>query len=171
MFLLRLHGKGILRRLARGIYVRHDCKKKFTAQELGEAKAKRFGRSVTTHAADHAAKLKFIEIANASKTFHAQGRSTNFESTSGVIRYDSTSARRVALKDLGIAGDCINALWWLKKRGAKERHVHQALATMNRVEREDFLWSHDLMPGWLSDLVHKAQGGKLFFPLRPRPQK
>ena len=170
MFLVRLVGKGFLKRLARGIYVRHDCKKKFTAQELGEAKAKRFGRSVTSHAADCAAKINFIEKGNVTKIFFAQGRSTYFESTSGIVMYKATSPRRVALKDTGIVGDCINALWWLKKRGAQERHIQMTLASMNRTGREDFLWSHDLMPGWLSDLVHKARGGQIIFPLKREPK-
>jgi hypothetical protein len=172
MFLLRLFRKGFLKRLARGIYVRYDCTRKFSIQELAEAKAKRFGRSIALHAAESAARLKFIERGNHSRVFFSQGSTTSFESTAGVIGFKAMTPRRVALKDLKIVGENISALWWLKKRGAREHHIHQTLATMNRVEREDFLWSHDLMPGWLSDLVHAARGGKIVFPLGrpPRPQ-
>ena len=163
--------KRIFKRLARGIYVRYDCKKQFTAQELGEAKAKRFGRSITTHAAESAARLHLSIAATLQECFLLKdvARHSNPQRAA----FDSKPQRHAVSvsKKLELPGDRINALWWLKKRGAKEKHVQQALASMNRVEREDFLWSHDLMPGWLSDLVHVARDWKIVFPLHRQPRQ
>jgi hypothetical protein len=165
----RLAQTGLIKRLARGIYIRWDCKKRFTAQELGEAKAKQFNRTVNKHPADTASDLKLIKAkrGNADSTFHAEGRNTSFQTNTGRIIYQATSARRLALKKLK-TGDTINALWWLKKERATEEHVISILKTMKRQEKEEFLWSHERMPGWLSDLVHSANDWKLFFPLKKR---
>jgi hypothetical protein len=170
MCLSRLVVKGFLRRLCYGIYVRHDCEKDFTATELGEAKAKRFDREVTIHPIDTARHLKFTERSLISKTFHAHGRTTSFRSPEGRVSYHATSSRRVALKHLK-TGDKINALWWLKRGVANEKHVLEVLRKMKRSEKEEFLWSHDLMPGWLSDLVHSACDWKIVFPLKGRASR
>jgi hypothetical protein len=167
MCLYRMAITGFVRRLCDGIYVRHDCKRKFTDAELGEAKAKRFNRVVNVHPVDTARELKFSERGVLGKTFHSQGRTTSFRSPKGRIFYHGTSSRRVALKDLK-TGDKINALWWLKRSVATEEHVLKVLKKMNRTEREEFLWSHDLMTGWLSDLVHSACDWKIVFPLEKR---
>jgi hypothetical protein len=167
MCLSRMVVKGFLKRLCYGIYVRHDCKKKFTATELGEAKAKRFDRIVTDHPIDTARHLKFTERGLIGKTFHAQGRTTSFRSPEGRIFYHATSSRRVALKNLK-SGAKINALWWLKRGVATEKHVLSVLRKMKRAEKEEFLWSHDVMPGWLSDLVHRTCDWKIIFPLKKR---
>jgi len=163
----RLVQAGLIRRLARGIYVRWDCKRRFTTQDLGEAKAKHFNRTINTHPADKASELKLVKRGNPDRTFHAEGRNTSFETHFGRIVYHATSARRLALKKLK-TGDTINALWWLRKDVATEQHVISILKTMKRQEKEEFLWSHERMPGWLSDLVHSANDGKLFFPLKKR---
>jgi hypothetical protein len=163
----RLLQRGLIKRLARGIYVRWDCKKRFTPQELGEAKAKQFNRSINKHPADTASELRLIKRGNAQRTFHSEGRNTSFETTEGKIVYNATSARRLALKTLK-TGDTINALWWLKKEVATEQHIISVLKNMKRREREEFLWSHERMPGWLSDLVHSANEWKLHFPLKKR---
>jgi hypothetical protein len=167
MCLSRMVVKGFLKRLCNGVYVRHDCKKEFTATELGEAKAKRFDRVVAVHPIDTARKLKFTERGLIGKTFHAQGRTSSFRSSEGRIFYHATSTRRVALKHLK-TGDKINALWWLKRGVATEDHVIDVLRKLKRSEKEEFLWSHDLMPGWLSDLVHSACDWKIIFPLKKR---
>jgi hypothetical protein len=156
---------GFLKRLCNGIYVRFDCKRKYTDKELGEAKAKRFDRIVSVHPADIARQLDFSDRDFLGTSFHAQGRTSSFRARKGRVFYDATSSRRVALKYLK-SGDKINALWWLKKHVATEEHVLQVLKKMRRTEKEEFLWSHDLMPGWLSDLVHSALHWKIFFPLK-----
>jgi len=167
MCLSRMVVEGFLRRLCFGIYVRFDCTKDFTAHELGEAKAKRFNRSVTVHPLDTARELKFTKRGLISKTFHSQGRTTSFRSPEGRVFYQATSSRRVALRHLK-TGDKINALWWLKRDVATEKHVLAVLQKLKRSEKEEFLWSHDLMPGWLSDLVHSACDWKIIFPLKAR---
>ena len=163
--LYRLEQAGLLRRLARGIYVRWDCKKQFSAQELGAAKAKQFNRTIFEHPADTASELKLIKRGNTDSTFHAEGRNSSFKTQFGRIVYHATSARRLALKKLK-TGATINALWWLTKETATEQDVISILKTMKRREKEEFLWSHDRMPGWLSDLVHSANDWKLLFPLK-----
>ncbi|MDR3611998.1 MAG: DUF6088 family protein [Candidatus Obscuribacterales bacterium] len=167
MCLSRMVIKGFLRRLCYGIYVRYDCEREYTATELGEAKAKRFDRVVTVHPIDTARQLKFTERRLIGKTFHAQGRTTSFRSPEGRIFYHATSSRRVALKHID-SGAAIDALWWLKRGVATEEHVLSVLQKMKRAEKEEFLWSHDLMPGWLSDLVHSACNWKIVFPLKNR---
>jgi hypothetical protein len=165
MCLSRMAVTGFLKRLCNGIYVRHDCKRSYTDNELGDAKAKRFDRVVTVHPADVARELQFTDRVFLGTGFHAQGRTSSFRARKGRVFYHATSSRRVALKHLG-SGDKINALWWLRKGVATEEHILQVLKKMKRTEKEEFLWSHDLMPGWLSDLVHSALDWKIIFPLK-----
>lgn len=165
MCLSRMTRVGFLKRLCYGVYVRHDCEKEFSAIELGEAKAKRFNRGVSPHPVYASNRLKFTTQGTLGQTFHAHGRSTSFFSQHGRIYFRATSSRRVSLKELQ-TGEVINALWWLKRDKVTEGHILQVLQGMKRTEKEEFLWSHDAMPGWLSDMVHRARGWKITFPLK-----
>ena len=165
MCLIRMESQGFIRRLCWGIYVRFDCTRQYTTIELAEAKAKRFDRALNVHPLNTARELSFTDLKTKEERFHTQGRTTSFRAPQERVLFHATSPRRVALQKIK-TGAHINALWWLKKGVATEQHVYDVLSTFKRSEKEEFLWSHDLMPGWLSDLVHKACGGKLLFPLK-----
>ena len=163
--LFRLLNDGYVRRLARGIYVRSDCDKNFTAEELAEAKARMWNRTTIVDPEYTAIQLRFVvENGSQFKSVHASGRKTSFLTKKGRVLYKETSPRRLALTQLK-TGAAINALWWLTKEVASEGHVGQLLCKMNRLEKEEFVWSHHLMTGWLSDLVHSTRRWKITFPL------
>ena len=98
MCLIRMENQGFIRRLCYGVYVRYDCTKDFTATELGEAKAKRFNRTITVHPANTAQALAFTDMSNAKSMFHTQGHTTSFRTVKGRVHFQATSPRREKLK-------------------------------------------------------------------------
>ncbi len=155
--LIRMVKKGFLRRLANGVFVRYDCKKDFSAADIGRAKAKRFNRSL----------LEFESESErcADGTLFSLGRATSFETSQGRCEFKSISSRRLALTKLK-TGEKIDALWSQKKEGVCVQDLYDVLSKLTRSEKEEILWSRESMPGWLSDLMHKSCNGKLYFPLK-----
>lgn len=150
--LSRMVKKGILTRLARGVFAKVvEPETKFTVAEVARAKAESFGKRIFLHAADAAASLG-LHRGNNEPTFAVSGRSSAFTFGGIVVKLKECCPRQLWLGD-SKAGLVIRSLWYLGRRHCSAFVVASSRQQLGRVERAELRSRGAFMPGWLKKLI------------------
>ncbi len=144
--LWRLVKEGFLKRVARGVFVRHDAGLPELAA-IVNAKSEAFGRSVIEHCVNVAANLNFPGVLPNEFVASTDGRSSSFDTIYGRVHTKEVATRKRCL-GASIIGQTIRALWYFKV----PRFDLTALAarTFGRGERQHLNELIRWMPAWLS---------------------
>jgi hypothetical protein len=147
----RLVKNGEVIRVARGLYIKPNSPFPSVA-EVALAKAAAFRRTIVIHGSQAAAFLKLVERSDNEHLFAVNGCSSSFRFGNQVIRFISTTARKMHLGD-SKSGLAISALWYLGKRLCTMEIVSMALASFGRTDRKQLEKHADLMPEWMQALL------------------
>ncbi len=157
--LRRLRKKGIIIKLAWGVYVRvHPSERAPNADAVASAKIAAFQRTQTDSALDEAHQHGIAGQGEDEIVFEVDGASSSFmvfnqagKSVCRVFR-----RRKVARKTQLYATPArraIKALWALGPETCTRQIVQWAVRNLDRAQRREFHLSSRWMPGWLSDLI------------------
>lgn len=145
--------RGIIARLARGVFTREPVMTMPTALEIATVKAKAFAKRVVRHAADLLTQINLVEHAKDDANFYINGRSSSFAYNNKRIYLTEICQRKIHL-DESKAGQAIRAWWYLGKDVCNSWHVATAISgRFNRLELADLRDSGPWMPSWLCQLV------------------
>jgi hypothetical protein len=159
--LFRLVKRGVIRRLARGVFVRDPKGRvKFTDFEIAKIKAEAFGRKIAMHPAAIASELKLADDSFCEPTFSIDGRTSKFRAGDRTIRSNECCPRKMRL-DQSKIGHAMRALWQMGKQSVDARAIQQVALNFNRTEKEEFMSYLRWIPAWLND--------SLKFPRRWQP--
>ncbi|HEY9871143.1 MAG TPA: DUF6088 family protein [Candidatus Obscuribacterales bacterium] len=148
--LSRLVKKGILRRLARGVFLRHDSElANITVWDVARVKAQSFGKQIAGWGGNIAAELGLLEPEKLEPIFAVNGSSSGFYFGHIFIQFRRTCPRRMRFADTR-AGKAIRALWHLGRGRCRQEHVHKATQSCLRSDREEIRLSFPWIPAWLS---------------------
>ncbi len=156
----RLIKRGIIMRLAWGVYVRvHPSERPPNADAVASAKITAFQRTQASSARDEAHQHGIEAQGEVELVFEVDGASSSFfvfdETGESVCRVflRRKVARKTQLED-NPARRAIKALWALGHERCTREIVQLAVRNLERAQRREFHLSHRWMPGWLSDLIH-----------------
>jgi len=159
--LFRLVDRGVIRRLARGIFVKDPSNRfKFTDFEIAKVKAEAFGRTIALHPAAIAAELKLGEICQA--IFSINSYTSKFQIGDRTIHLKQCSPRKMWL-DGCKAGRSMRALWQMGQDQLNDQAIMTVAWKCNRVDKEEFFHYLRWLPAWLNDSL------KFSRPWRPLP--
>jgi hypothetical protein len=161
--------EGVLRRLARGVFVQ-DPNVHPTIEEIAQIKAAAFGKKIFKHATDilhEVGSLRQLERdetkENAkprTKLFAINGHSSGFESICGPVRYKGIAQRKTKLCE-SQTGEKVCALWHLGDSTLIDKAVRVVFRSLNRGERFELRNCSSFMPGWLNDMFVDRFAGLL----------
>lgn len=149
--LYRLVQKGIIIRVARGLFIKKDASMP-SLKEVAKAKAAAFGRVIAEHGetAMHMLGLKTEEQGGKEKEviYACNGRTSSFKFGDIVIKLVGVSPRKMSLGDNRV-GLVLRALWHCGKTHCTGEAVSIASRTLNREERQELRQTMSFMPFWM----------------------
>jgi hypothetical protein len=153
--LARLVKKGIIRRLARGIFACDpDSLRSYSFLDIAKLKGEAFGRKITSHPNSIASQLGLQEYDKASPRtdafFSTDGPTTKFKFGDTTIHLKHAAPRKLRLAT-SKAGHTLRALWHLGKTRVDEYVIEQACQFFFREDRADLRMNMRWIPAWLSD--------------------
>jgi len=175
--LWRLVGRGMLLRVADGIFVREGSKIP-TLEEIVKAKAAKFGKQIVEFCGKFADKLTSGHDDWRSESscsddvgsdnpdiqiFGTDAQTSSFDTIHGRVKLVRVAGRKRSMGECK-AAKATRALWHMKKRRMKDPDISwttTALSTLNRDDRQKLTALIRWMPAWLSNQ----------FVRRVRPQK
>jgi hypothetical protein len=128
--------KGILKRVARGVFAKRERKSPVTIEEVATVKANSFGRKLIKHAAKVAHMLGISEKSS-SNEFEIDGRSSSFLFGDIRIRFKGTSPRKIALGDSPV-GTIVRALCHLGRTKVDSETIAIATKGLTFKQRAEF---------------------------------
>jgi hypothetical protein len=151
--LYRLVKSGLIRRLARGVFVRDPFEKmKFSHFEIAKVKAESFGRRITIDPPIQAQwpKLDSRQMATTQTevTFFIDGRTSSFHIGDQVIHLKQISPRKLTMSG-NKAGLHMRALWQMGEEALSDIAIQEATMTFTRTDNLDMRRSARWMPAWL----------------------
>jgi hypothetical protein len=150
--LFRLVNALVIRRLARGVFIRNDFPQHCPSEaEVARVKAESFGRRIATHGQKAAWELGLAPQMEDPHIYAIDGRSSSFKYGDLTIRFKGLCPRKFAPGD-GPAGLAVRALWHLGRRACDKATASQATASFQRTDRDELRRQAGLMAGWLLDL-------------------
>ena len=147
----RLVEKGILLRLARGVFMRDQVGNELpSVEEMARLKAQSFNKKIFTSGIRAAEKLGLVDGVSKEATFITTGCSSSFVylAKGKRIHFRSASERKTALGD-SFEALVIRALWFLGSDRARTEHVFDA--TVHPSPRVYGKLAH-FMPDWMAKL-------------------
>ena len=145
--LFRLVNALVIRRLARGVFIRNDFPaRRPAAAEVARVKAESFGRRIVTHGQEAAWRLGLAREPQDPHMYAIGGRSSAFRYGDLIIKFQGLCPRKVLVGD-SKAGMAIRALWH-QGPGACDR-LTQATASFNRTYHNELRQRAGLMAGWM----------------------
>lgn len=148
--LSRLVRKGVLQRLARGVFLRHDSDPaNITVWDVAGVKAQSFGKQIAAWGGNNAAELGLLEPETHEPIFAVNGSSSGFHFGHIFIQFRRTCPRRIRFDDTP-GGKAIRALWHLGRGRCTDKHVDIATQSCRRSDREEIRLSFAWIPAWLS---------------------
>jgi hypothetical protein len=142
---------GLIRRLARGVFVKDpDQECTFTPIEIATLKAKSFGHTITKHASTIAFELGLKVGDSTEPTFATDGQSSSFRMGDLRIHLKGTAPRKLRLHQ-GKAEKTLRALWHMGKKEVDPYVIERAAMYFLRSDREEMLDLMRWIPGWLCD--------------------
>jgi hypothetical protein len=160
--LYRLVKTGIIRRLARGIFVR-DQKKYFTVLEIANIKAEAFGHKIMRHDFVIPSEVNNLATPIIEPKLFINSRSSQFCVDGKVIKLRGTADRKMKL-DGGKAGQALKALWKMGRDNVNLDAITRATSGFTRTDRQEIIHYMKWLPAWLGGYFIKRD--KWPFPLR-----
>ncbi len=172
--LFRMTRRGLIQRLARGVYVR-DLLFKTTAKEIATARAVAFGKRIAEHP------VRLLKQANLADdhlipTFAFWGRAGMFclEPTSNELRrlaklgfafkepvsLTESCARKMALAETK-CGRVMRSIWHLKKENCTAAKVQLLTDLMERADSKLYHSLVRFIPFWLSNYFYLIESGQI----------
>jgi hypothetical protein len=149
MTLWRLVERGVIRRLARGVFVKDPMNRfHFTDFEIAKLKAEAFGRKIALHPGAIAAELNLGE--KSESIFSVDGQTSKFKIGDRTIHLKQCSPRKLWL-DGCKAGHAMRALWQMGEWQLNDEAIETVAWKCNRVDKETFFSYLRWLPGWLND--------------------
>lgn len=148
--LCRMVKNGVLRRLARGLFVVNTATAELiTAIEVAQHKARAFGNQIIEHATDAAYRLGILPEGNRATTFASSGSSSSFLFHGKTrIFFKRVSARKRKLAE-STMGDVLRSLWQIGDHDDILRDMMRADELIGRSDRQELPSLAGLMPTWL----------------------
>jgi len=144
-------------RLARGIFIKNSKTLKLPSiKEIAVAKARAFGKRLSTHGFDALHMLGLSQQGAEFPHFIALGGSTSFKTMGLEVKLKGLAPRFVRLGDTP-PGLAIKAMRQLAKSDRTIEALNQTMLGMFRSDRELIRSSAWMMPSWLSDLVYNER--------------
>lgn len=154
--LWRLVQKGLIIRIARGLFIKHDSTMP-SLTEIAKAKASAFGRTIVEHGLTAIHKLELhqyiddkIQKSDQEKTvlYACNGRSSSFKCGDTTIKFIGTSPRKMNIESDRV-GLVLRALWYFGKSKCTMEIASLASRTLNRLERKSLREMICFMPFWM----------------------
>ncbi|MCC7528733.1 MAG: type IV toxin-antitoxin system AbiEi family antitoxin domain-containing protein [Candidatus Melainabacteria bacterium] len=153
--------KGMIVRLARGVYRRGDDTLPLPAPlEVATVKATAYGKDLSIHGDDLLAQLNLSTPQAKSKVliFWVDGGASSFRYGDTKIVFKPASARKIQLIKKGGPALSLVALWHMGKKRVTRMEVSLS-ATYNNHERQKLKQSLNSVPQWLSKFYVKETDG------------
>ena len=160
--LSRLVGRGEIRRVARGVFVRPRTNP-FVGTvlpdilEVVDAIARNSGETIQVHGAEAARRFKLSTQVPTAPVFHTSASSRTIRITNITVKMVHTSNRRRLQFAGEAAGAALSALWYLGKNKVTPETVATIEAALGPVEFQR-LCSAD-MPAWMTKAFAAAREG------------
>lgn len=152
--LFRLVKTGLIRRLARGVFVREGTvPASFSSSEIATAKAAAFGKRLVAHPDDLARTLGLVAGESKGAWYSTSGRTSSFRTGTTVIHMRQAGPRHFVLSERK-GGDFIRALWHSRGR-LTAADLDPALRTLGRRGRHAVLLASPWAPAWLHDSFNR----------------
>jgi hypothetical protein len=167
--IIKLRRKGVIVRMAWGVYVRpHPGEPLPLAREVAAARIRAFHRKQTLSSVDEALVHGLREVGECAMVFEVDASTSSFRifdssDLGDCVVYLRAKVARKMLLDLTPSVRAIKALWSLGESQCVPSLIARAVREFNSTDRAEFKKSHRLMPGWLSDSVHKMRNGPKLF--------
>jgi hypothetical protein len=153
--LARLVKKGIIRRLARGLFARDpDYLRSYSYSDIAKLKAEAFGRKIAPHPSSISSQLGLQEqIPFSARTdflFSTSGPTTKFRVGDKTIHLIHACPRKLRLAT-SKAGQTLRALWHRGKNNLDRDTFVKAFQFFFREDRADLRMNMRWLPAWLSN--------------------
>lgn len=142
--------KKILKRVARGCFVKAERQKAVTELEIASKKASSFGRRIIKYAADVARELGILDRPSTGTVFATDGRTSSFVFDGKRIIFKGTSPRKFAIGD-SPTGQIIRALCYLGEKAVNSRTIGLATKALTVPQKIEVAKLCRSMPAWLAD--------------------
>jgi len=162
--LRRMMRKGIIIRVAWGVYVRPLRGQPIPPPEdIAAVKIAAFHRAQLSSSRDVAREHGLRQDGEPEVVFEVDGATSSF----GVLISKGGPVRRVFLRrkvarkiqlEASPVRRAIKALWSIGAELVTEQMIQRAMVNLNREQRRELRLSHRWMPGWLSDMIHRFGG-------------
>lgn len=152
---------GVIKRLARGVFVKAACQLVFEPIEIAKVKAEAFGKRIISQSYRRILQGQpFVDQAESETTFVVEGSSSSFWFGKHRIVFKSSLARKFALADT-LAGVVLRALWRKGEDGCKSTMIRSAADLLRGKSRVDVYDLLPLLPAWLHEhFVMEARIGQ-----------
>lgn len=143
----------LLKRVARGCFIKPQRNQPVTELEIAEKKATSFGRKIISYAADVARELGILSRPSTGTIFAINGRSSSFMFNGNRIAFKGTSPRKFALGD-STTGRIIRALCHLGEKAVNARIIGLATRDLTAAKKIEIAKRCSSMPAWLADYFY-----------------
>jgi len=145
--------KGLIIRLARGVFVREGSNlNQITVEDVARAKAEAFGKQLATWGGVLASRLGLAPEGQQQREriFCVSGSSSSFKFREVTVVFRKTCTRKMLL-NASFAGQFLHALWHLGLGGVKALTAEQAdRVSLNRPIKEEIRLKVGSVPAWLA---------------------
>lgn len=148
--LFRMVKKGMIRRLARGVFLLNDqVTPDPPVEDVARVKARAFGKRIACHGADAANKRGLPVETNQIPTYATNGRSSSFRYGELTVHLKGIGPRKMLAGD-NPAGLTVKGLWHLGKTACNGAAFAAATLDFNRRDRQELRRLAVLVPAWMS---------------------
>jgi len=146
----KLVRKGIIVRLARGVFTRQDSDlTNISAIDVARVKAQSFGKQIAAWGGQLARELGLPSDAEPEQIFSVNGSSSSFKFGKITIHFRKTAARKLRFGD-SRSGQALRALWHLGRRQVNRAQIRLATDRWLRTDRDEARLIVCWLPAWLS---------------------
>jgi len=148
--LSRLVRKGLIVRLARGVFIRQDSDvRRISPIDVARAKAESFGKQLAVWGGHLASKLGLVAEGPPEQIFSINGSSSSFKFGKITVYLRKVCARKMRLST-SQAGVVLSSLWHLGRAQVSHGQVRLATRKCLRPDLEEIRLSLVWLPAWLS---------------------
>jgi len=149
--LFRLVNKGIIIRLARGVFVKAGSNlKAIDARKVAGVKARAFGKRLASWGGQLAQQFGLVAKSSNRVMFAVDGSSSCFRFGDITIHFKKVGPRKLQLGE-SKAGQALQALWHIGCRQVNQKQIIRATADCLRPDRQEIHRRLSWVPAWLSE--------------------